>query len=223
MRIGLISDTHLPSLVRSLDEMGPEIADVLRGVELILHGGDVTSPTVIDWCEQFAPVLVAEGNNDLFHDARMAKYQFLDVHGFRVGMTHELRPESRPIPEILASSLDGERVDILIGGDTHVERIEFRDGVLLMNSGSPILPHHLSTRLGTLGILEITPGRIHAEIVALGAREGLRNPCHSQHVVLESGTVTEASLAGQVLAPEHFLLPPRERVHHIPHHNEARP
>lgn len=182
MRIGLIADTHLPSLVRSLDELGPQIADVLRSVDLILHAGDVTAPSVIEWCAQFAPLLIAEGNNDLFDDARMAKKQMLDIHGWRIGMAHELRPESRPIEQILHSSLDGERVDILIGGDTHVERLEFRDDVLLINSGSPILPHHLSTRLGTLGILEVSPARVRAEIIVLGHTEGARNPAKAMQL-----------------------------------------
>ena len=182
MRIGLIADTHLPSLVRSLDELGPQIADVLRSVDLILHAGDVTAPSVLEWCAQFAPLLIAEGNNDLFDDARMAKKQMLDIHGWRIGMAHELRPESRPIEQILHSSLDGERVDILIGGDTHVERLEFRDDVLLINSGSPILPHHLSTRLGTRGILEVSPARVRAEIVVLGHTEGARNPAKAMQL-----------------------------------------
>lgn len=197
-------------------------------MDLVLHGGDVTAPSVLDWCAQFADVLVAEGNNDLFDDPRMAKHQFLDIHGFRIGMTHELRPESRPMAEILASSLRGEPVDVLIGGDTHVERLEYRDGVLLVNSGSPILPHHLSTRLGTVGILEVTPGRIRCEIVTLGPSEGLRNPAHPQHVVIEDGQVTEATLAGTSLTPEEFGATPAERVkfvarhHHPAHHHGER-
>ena len=149
MKIGLIS-RHPPSAAALLarDQLGPEVGDALRGVDLILHGGDVTVKAVIDWCEQFAPVLVARGNNDIFDDPRMSEQQFLDVDGVRIGMAHELRPESRPIAEILRSSLAGEQVDVLIGGDTHVERLEYRDGVLLINSGSPSLPHHFSTRLG---------------------------------------------------------------------------
>ena len=142
----------------------------------------MTAPSVLEWCAQFAPLLIAEGNNDLFDDARMAKKQMLDIHGWRIGMAHELRPESRPIEQILHSSLDGERVDILIGGDTHVERLEFRDDVLLINSGSPILPHHLSTRLGTLGILEVSPARVRAEIVVLGHTEGARNPAKAMQL-----------------------------------------
>ncbi len=187
MRIGLLGDTHLPSLVRCLDELGPQVADVLRGVDLILHAGDVSAPSVIEWCAQFAPVLVAEGNNDLFEDPRMARHQFVEVDGWRIGMTHELRPESRPIAEIVASSLGGEAVDILIGGDTHVERLEFREQVLLINPGSPILPHHLSTRLGSIGILEITRGRVEAEIVVLGHSEGRPNPVRARRLVVEAG------------------------------------
>jgi putative phosphoesterase len=212
MRIGLFSDTHLPSLVRSLDELGPQVGDALRGVDLILHGGDVTAPSVLDWCEQFAPVLVAEGNNDIFHDARMNETQIFEVAGWRIGMAHELRPESRPISHILHTALNGEQVDILIGGDTHVERLEYRENVLLINSGSPILPHHLSTRLGTIGILEVTKECVRAEIVALGPSEGLRNPSRPQHVVIGREGVIEASLNGTPLTPEHFHMIPAERL-----------
>ena len=199
VRIGLISDTHLPSLMRSLDELGPVVGEALRGLDLILHGGDVVSPVVLDWCQQFADVLVAEGNNDLFHDARMQEVQLLDVDGWRIGMAHELRPESRPIAQILESALHGEQVDILVGGDTHVERLEYRDGVLLINSGSPVLPHHLSPRLGTIGILDVTRGRVHAEIVSLGHTEGARNPSRPRHLVLQEGRIIEATLDGQAL------------------------
>lgn len=211
MQIGLISDTHLPQLLRSLDQLGPQIGEALDGVDLILHGGDVTVAGVLDWCEQFAPVLAARGNNDIFEDARLAEVQLLEVEGVRVGMAHELRPESRPIAEILDSSLGGERVDVLIGGDTHVERLEYRDGVLLINSGSPSLPHHLSTRLGTMGRLTIERGRIEAEIFALGPTPGQRNPGRPQRVVIEDGRVVEAVLCGQALSAAEFLKPPDQR------------
>lgn len=182
MRIGVLADTHLPSLVRSLDELGPEVAAALRDIDLLLHAGDVTAPSVLDWCQQFADVLVAEGNNDLFVDPRMAERQILDVEGWRIGMVHELRPESRPIAALLQSGLGGEQVDILIGGDTHVERLEFRDDVILLNPGSPILPHHLSTRLGTVAILDVTRERVRADIIVLGDTPGAPNPCQHSHL-----------------------------------------
>ncbi len=203
MRIGLLADSHLPSLVQSLAELGPEIGDFLSGVDLILHAGDVTAPAVLDWCEQYAPILVARGNNDLFSDPRMEDRQLLEVDGWRIGLVHELRPQSRPMETLLASStLRGERVDVLVAGDTHVDLLEFRSDVVLINPGSPSLPHQKEMRLGTVGLLEIKPGRVHAEIVTLGETPGSPNPGTPRHIEVEDGRVRSASLRGDWVLPE---------------------
>ena len=72
--------------------------------------------------------------------------------------------------------LGGEPVDILIGGHTHLERLEHREGAVLINPGSPTLPHHKDTRLGSVGLLELAPGRLHAAILPLGHSPGRPNP-----------------------------------------------
>ena len=187
MRIGLVSDTHLPALYRQLDDLGPEAAAFFAGVDLILHGGDVTAPSVLDWLEQFAPVVVAQGNNDGFHDPRMRPVQFLDIEGWRIGMAHNLAPEHRPVHVLRERVFGGEHADILIGGHTHLERLEHRDGVAIINSGSPILPHHKDTRHGTVGLLDLDRGRLHAEIVLLGHTEGRRNPSTPMVMDVEDG------------------------------------
>ncbi len=184
MRIAVIADTHLPSLIRDPDGLGPQLAAFLRGADLILHGGDVVRPSVLEWCEQFAPVLVAQGNNDDFHDRRMASRQILDVEGWRIGMVHELRPEDRPVEMLVQEALGGERVDILIGGDTHVERLEHRDGVVVLNPGSPTLPHHREFRLGAAALLEITPLGLQADVVSLGETPGMPNPTRPRSLSL---------------------------------------
>ena len=176
MRIGIISDTHLPSLIRSPDELGPQLGEFLSTVELILHAGDVTAPSVLSWCEQFAPISVARGNNDLFEHPSVADRHILTLAGWRIGVVHEVRPESRPMEVLLNEGLEGEQVDILIAGDTHVERLEFRDDVLFINPGSPTLPHHKEYRLGTAALLELDDGGVRAEIVLLGHTEGSPNP-----------------------------------------------
>lgn len=67
-------------------------------------------------------------------------------------------------------------VEIMIAGHTHLERIRQGHGMVLINSGSPILPHHKETRLGTLGLLDLTPETMHAEIIVLGQTPGKPNP-----------------------------------------------
>ena len=54
--IGIVSDTH--GLLR------PEVVEGLRGVEKILHLGDVGRPEVLDHLAQVAPVHAVRGNVD---------------------------------------------------------------------------------------------------------------------------------------------------------------
>lgn len=54
--VGIISDTH--GLVR------PQALDALRDSALIIHAGDIGSPTVIDALHTIAPVAAIRGNVD---------------------------------------------------------------------------------------------------------------------------------------------------------------
>ena len=174
MRIGLLSDTHLPALVRNLDEMGPQPAEFFSTVDLIMHGGDLTSPIILDWLEQFAPVVCSTGNNDPITDSRMKDVQVLAAEGWRIGKIHSLEREFRPMSEL--KQLFPSPVDIMVAGHTHQERLEYRDEVVLLNSGSITFPHHKELRLGTVGLLDLGPGTLHAEIIPLGDTLGRPNP-----------------------------------------------
>ncbi|HEX3473155.1 MAG TPA: metallophosphoesterase family protein, partial [Silvibacterium sp.] len=56
MLVGVISDTH--GLLR------PEAVAALRGVEHILHAGDVGEAAILDQLGQIAPVMAIRGNID---------------------------------------------------------------------------------------------------------------------------------------------------------------
>jgi hypothetical protein len=187
MRIGILSDTHLPNLIRQLDELGPEPAAFFSSVDLILHGGDLTSPMVLDWLEQFAPILCTTGNNDPIVDARCKDVEILDVHGWRIGMVHSFRRGFRPVHEL--QQLFPTPVDIMIAGDTHYEVLEQRDGVVVLNSGSPTFPHHKDLRLGTVGLLEVAVESVHAEIIVLGHTPGKPNPGRAMALDVQNGHV----------------------------------
>ena len=185
MRIGIVSDTHLPNLIRQLDELGPEPARFFSTVDLILHSGDLTSPMVLDWLERFAPVVCTTGNNDPIVDSRCLDVHVMEVHGWRLGMVHSLRRGFRPMAEL--QQLFPAPVDIMVAGDTHQERLEYREGVVLLNSGSPTFPQHKDLRLGTVGLLELAPNRLHAEIVILGHTPGRPNPGQPRTLAIQDG------------------------------------
>jgi putative phosphoesterase len=190
MRIGIVSDTHLPNLIRSLDELGPEPARFFSAVDLILHSGDLTSPMVLDWLERFAPVICTTGNNDPIVDARCQELHVMELHGWHLGMVHSLRRGFRPIAEL--QQLFPAPVDIMIAGDTHQERLEYRDGVVVLNSGSPTFPQHKDLRLGTVGLLELAPDRLRAEIILLGQTPGRPNPGIPMSLEIQGGRVTSS-------------------------------
>jgi putative phosphoesterase len=187
MLIGILSDTHLPNLIRHLDELGPEIATFLSTVDLILHSGDLTSPMVLDWLEPFAPVVCTTGNNDPIVDSRCKDVEILDLQGWRLGMVHSLRRGFRPMAEL--QQLFPAPVQIMIAGDTHYEVLEYREGVVVLNSGSPTFPHHKDLRLGTVGLLELAPERLHAEVVVLGHTPGKPNPGRAITLDIQDGRV----------------------------------
>jgi len=190
MRIGIVSDTHLPNLIRSLDELGPEPARFFSSVDLILHSGDLTSPMVLDWLERFAPVVCTTGNNDPIVDARCQELHVMEVHGWRLGMVHSLRRGFRPMAEL--QQLFPTPVEIMIAGDTHQERLEYRDRVVVLNSGSPTFPQHKDLRLGTVGLLELAPNRLRAEIILLGQTPGKPNPGRPMALEIQDGQVASS-------------------------------
>jgi uncharacterized protein len=174
VRVGIVSDTHMPGAVRDL---WPEVATALAGVDLVLHSGDITNLTVLDQLEAIAPVLAARGNNDAgLRDPRLADTQWLELGGVQLAMVHDMEPEDGPIEMLRARHLGGRHADVMITGHTHFERLDWRDGVLQINSGSVVHPHQWSTRLGTVAVLEIRDRVMSARIVRLGEHPGLRNP-----------------------------------------------
>ena len=174
VHLGIVSDTHMPG---SLREMWPEVAQVLAGVDLVLHSGDITNLSVLDQLEEIAPVVAAKGNNDAgLEDPRLADEQWLEFHGLQVAMVHDMEPEDEPIETLQRRYLHGRRADVMVTGHTHFERLDWRDGVLQINSGSAVHPHLWSTRLGTVARLDIGDGMLRARILRLGEQDGLRNP-----------------------------------------------
>ncbi|NTW68137.1 MAG: metallophosphoesterase family protein, partial [Nitrospirae bacterium] len=53
MKVGIISDTHVPGAASSLP---PAVFEIFRSVDLILHAGDIVQASVLDELEAIAPV-----------------------------------------------------------------------------------------------------------------------------------------------------------------------
>ncbi len=175
MRIGLISDTHIPTAAA---ELWPQVYDAFRGVDLIMHAGDLMVPEVIDWLDEVAPVVAVWGNGDWRgwqrtvppEDARLSESKVLSIDGLKIGLVHDLQlPEAPPLRTLEGqmSHYFGGPVDVIVRGSTHAAEIITVKGVLIVNPGSPTFPNHQNTRLGTIGFLDIEGGHVTPSIVQL--------------------------------------------------------
>ena len=170
MRIGLVSDTHVPQAEK---ELPAELATAFKGVDLILHAGDIYIPSVLDDLEYIAPVLAARGDDDYgdtLMDRRVQGKHVLELEGQTIWLVHE-RPfsfswwqsswwESRLSPG------EDNRPDIVVFGHDHYTTVQQVDGTLFVNPGSPTFLHY-RRGLGTVGILDINSGQAEVQIVHL--------------------------------------------------------
>lgn len=61
-RVGVVADTHCPEFLARLPD---GVFEALRGVDLILHAGDVNARQTIEELERIAPVHAVRGDHDL--------------------------------------------------------------------------------------------------------------------------------------------------------------
>jgi putative phosphoesterase len=153
--IGLVSDTHMP---QRLPALPPALFDVLAGVDLLLHAGDVGELWVLDELSRIAPVIAVHGNDDTADAQRELPYQQVIVVGrWCILLTHAHYPdraeeqESRTSDEWepklarRAAMAQSAGAEIAVFGHTHIPMAVEYDGILCINPGA-FGPPNLTTR-----------------------------------------------------------------------------
>ncbi len=121
MLIGVISDTH--GLLR------PEAVAALRGVEHLLHAGDVGDSAILDALREIAPVTAIRGNVDVSGAcAKLPATDVVELGGkvfYLVHSVHDL--DINPVAAGVA---------MVVSGHSHKASVQVRDGVIYFNPGS---------------------------------------------------------------------------------------
>ena len=133
----------------------PEVFEVFREVDHVLHGGDVGRPDLLTELEALAPVTAVFGNTDGFElRARLPQVAEVELDGFSIVVTHGDQFGS-PTPAKLHEAFP--RAEIIVFGHSHRPLLELVDKtVTVMNPGGAGAP-----RFGmrpSVGILELEPG-----------------------------------------------------------------
>ena len=173
MKIGLVSDTHVPSALRVLPD---SLLEQLARVDHILHAGDVVSSSVIARLEEIAPVTAVAGNMDPPESSiGLRSKEILTLGGRVIGLKHGHQrsrlqnryigleydaPEFELFYQAMASQLPG--TEIIVFGHFHVPVIKCWQDILFINPGA-VAPSHGRSSFALLEMGE----RAEAQIVWL--------------------------------------------------------
>ena len=125
--IGIIADTH--------GLFDPVIVQHFRGVDHIVHAGDIGRRSVIEQLQTIAPVTAVSGNVDGYEDSGFPTETMIDLAGIRIAVRHILYATGKLTKEGQAF-LNRTRPDICIFGHTHQPKNEWFGDTLLFNPGS---------------------------------------------------------------------------------------
>ena len=176
LRLGVISDTHIPNRSRMVP---PAVFEVFEGVDAILHAGDVNVRDALIELEAIAPVHGVLGNNDdwSLHGVlpERARLELGDGAGndgttggsgtaptVTIGMIHN-SGATQGRRRRMAAAFPGCRV--VVFGHSHQPVVEDDGSLLLLNPGSAVDPRR--AKVPTVAILEIAGGEPKATLIEL--------------------------------------------------------
>jgi hypothetical protein len=149
MLIGVISDTH--GLLR------PEAVAALRGVEHILHAGDVGDIAILDALREIAPVTAIRGNVDTSGAcALLPATDVVELGDKLFYLVHSVRDlDINPVAAGVA---------MVVSGHSHKASVEVRGDVVFFNPGSAG-PRRFSLPV-TVGFVTVEDG-VEASVMEL--------------------------------------------------------
>ena len=161
MRLGIVSDTHLPRGSRALPA---DCLERLAAADAILHAGDFIERSVLEELQALGPpVHAVRGNVDSAElQARLPLLRTVQADGARIAMIHDSGPAAGRLERLRRRFPDA---DAVVFGHSHLPLHEECDGFAIFNPGSPTerrrAPHH------TMGLATLEGATPRFELVRL--------------------------------------------------------
>lgn len=151
MKLAILSDTH--GLLR------PQVTEHLKGVDGILHAGDINRPEIVAKLKGYAPLFVVRGNNDKEWAEAIPRELTFSLEGVTFYMIHN-KKEIGELPQ---------GVNVVVFGHSHKYAREEKDGALWLNPGS-CGPRRFHQEI-TLMLAEVEAGHISIEKITVPQEE----------------------------------------------------
>jgi len=129
--VGILSDTH--------GYFHPSLPEAMKGVDLILHAGDIGTVDVLDQIEALGPTVAVYGNVDGQQiRLRTREDALIEKAGVRFWMTH-IGGTPQRFDARIREVLEAEPPDVFVCGHSHilrVDRVRRLGGMLFINPGA---------------------------------------------------------------------------------------
>jgi putative phosphoesterase len=162
MKIGVLSDTHIPD--RS-EDIPAEILEAFKNVDMVIHAGDILELSVINKLKSVCKVVRAVWGNMDSYELRNAlpEKEIIEAGNYRIGVMHGYGNPSK-LTELLKEKFKNDKVDVIIFGHSHSALNEKIGGILFFNPGSAT--DRIFALYNSYGIIEIND-KIEAKIIKL--------------------------------------------------------
>jgi len=161
MKIGVISDTHIPD---RCEHIPFKALEAFKNVDMVIHAGDLASLKAIEELKAVCPkIVVVAGNMD---GADIVKKfptkQILNISGFKIGVSHGAGAPQYLV-DLLKDTFKNDNCDIIVFGHSHIAMNEKIGKTLFFNPGSAT---DCLVREASFGLIEIN-GKITANIIKI--------------------------------------------------------
>ncbi|MFH1338684.1 MAG: metallophosphoesterase family protein [Candidatus Omnitrophota bacterium] len=162
MKIGVISDTHIPIQAK---EIPANVLQSLKGIDMLIHAGDLVKLSVLETLKSICPNLKAvRGNMDASEVINtLPEKEIINAGKYRIGLTHGHGSPASLINTV-SKMFENDKVDIIIFGHSHFPVNEKRGKVLYFNPGS--LTDTIFAPFNSYGFIEIND-EIKAKIIRI--------------------------------------------------------
>lgn len=162
MKIGVISDTHIPD---KASEIPQQILEAFKKVDMVIHAGDLVDLSVLDTLKSVCKdVKAVWGNMDPYEVRKeLPEKEIIKVGNYKIGVMHGYGHPNN-LTKLLSGVFEKDNVNIVVFGHSHNAVNEKKGNTIYFNPGSPT--DKIFAINNSYGIIEIN-NKIEAEVINL--------------------------------------------------------